>query len=273
MTTSTRVEIIGHYTMDAPFMADPTEEVRVDRQPQTQPQTQTQTAVATMNNPPNWTSFCDAADEALRPLTEGKKFYVTYGKVIRGTIFVSMALSVIIYFILDTAFFESIIYKLGLFAFFPFLTGLVSSFVYAVFALIFYFKLLRKAVGELEQVCAQYSSSGGGDDGGVRYEIVPEYKGHGRNRRLKTHFILVHFDQHHDVEQPTPGATTTAGGAAPPAGIVVSEPTTTGETFHVNPPTFEYQQFNNEEPISQLVGETGNTAGKNNSIFEQLNSR
>jgi hypothetical protein len=76
------------------------------------------------------------------------------------------------------------------------------------------------------------------------------------------------------VEQPTPGATTTAGGAAPPAGIVVSEPTTTtGETFHVNPPTFEYQQFNNEEPISQLVGETGNTAGKNNSIFEQLNSR
>ena len=265
MTTSTRVEIIGHYTMDAPFMADPTEEVRVDRQPQT--------AVATMNNPPNWTSFCDAADEALRPLTEGKKFYVTYGKVIRGTIFVSMALSVIIYFILDTAFFESIIYKLGLFAFFPFLTGLVSSFVYAVFALIFYFKLLRKAVGELEQVCAQYSSSGGGDDGGVRYEIIPEYEGHGRNRRLKTHFILVHFDQHHDVEQPTPGATTTAGGAAPPAGIVVSEPTTTGETFHVNPPTFEYQQFNNEEPISQLVGETGNTAGKNNSIFEQLNSR
>jgi hypothetical protein len=181
-----------------------------------------------------------------------------------------MALCVIIYFILD----ESIIYKLGLFAFFPLLTGLVSSFVYAVFALIFYFKLLRKAVGELEQVCAQYSSSSsGGDDGGVRYELVPEYKGHGSNRRLKTHFILVHFDQHHDVEQPTPGATTTAGGGAPPAGIVGSEPTTsTGETFHVNPPTFEYQQFNNEEPISQL-GETGNTGGKNNSIFEQLNSR
>ena len=159
--TTRRVEIVGHYNVDEPFDADPDEEVKTDRRPES-----LRSLPMTTSMPYNWDCFCDSADEVFKPLTLKKNYYLEIGKVSYVMFNGSLVLSIILMCVMDTAWFNHYIpSSIILWLFLPIPIFAISAIVKMVVDCSFYEGFLCKIMHELSGVCYRYSGNG------VRYEV------------------------------------------------------------------------------------------------------
>lgn len=231
--TTCRAEITGQFNFDNPFSAWNNTEVKVERE-----------LAAMAPPPPNWSSFCDSADDALQPLLATKKSFKLMSSIFYASIFAVFAGLVII----NTF---NIDFNYGLFKF--------AAVPYVLLMIpfgIFYFRTrskLKKTMSDVEKACQQHS---GGNSRGFRYTLHSEHWGGCNKPHVKRYFITVHAPSdaeggnNADIEQPV---------VAVPVAAYVPAPAAT-------PPTNDAYQ---DTPSSVAV--TSGGGGKGPSIFDQLN--
>lgn len=196
-----RVEITGQFNVDKLMSAWNNKESTVERE------------LAT-TQPPNWSSFCDSADDALQPmLGTKKKFRVinTIFLVVLFAVFVgTMAL------IVTTSMLTNI-WRIAV----PYIALLIPF-------LFFWFWIKSKVkttMSDLEKVCQQFSgSSNNATSGEFRYELHSEHWLGGCTKpHVKRYFITLHAPSgteggdNADIEQPVVSTPVAAYYPAPTA--------------------------------------------------------
>lgn len=243
--STTRVEITGQFNGFHPksSLFNKTE-IKVVREMEIQLQ----------NTPSNWSSFCDAADDALRPMLTTKKLFRTLGSMMFVSFLILYAISNILPFIGDN------------------LSWMVSAIIFVslpMFGLVIGFALfwcwissqVKKTMAELDKVCEQYSSNGGG--GGFRYTLQTERWGGGGCKQERYYITVDGFggadsSNNADIEQ--------AMEATPELPTAEFVPTAT--------PTPRNEEYHEDLVAPSEKAETGNGGDRDGpSIFDQLTGR
>jgi hypothetical protein len=161
-----RVEILGQFNVDMPCVGN-SQHVKIDRQPTTT------IATSGINE---WTSFCDAVDETLAPLTRVR----TWTKIATTLFYVFMLLFVVVFNVLprldSTSGTDPYVIA----------TGAVYFFV-AIYISLYCItrKKLRMIMDNVQVVCEQHS--------GIRtkFTLVSEHWGGCSKPHVKRYYIMV----------------------------------------------------------------------------------
>ena len=227
--TTCRAEITGQFNFDNPFSAWNNTEVKVERE-----------LAAMAPPPPNWSSFCDSADDALQPLLATKKSFKLMSSIFYASFFAVFA---------GLVYINNFNYGLLKFAAVPYVLLMIPFGI-------FYFctrSKLKKTMSDVEKTCQQHSD---GNSRGFRYTLHSEHWGGCNKPHVKRYFITVHAPNdaeggnNADIEQPV---------VAVPVAAYVPAPAAI-------PPTNDAYQ---NTPSSVAV--TSGGGGKGPSIFDQLN--
>jgi hypothetical protein len=243
--STTRVDIAGQFSGFHPksSLFNKTE-IKVVRE----------TEIQLQNTPSNWSSFCDAADDALRPMLTTKKLFRTIGPMIFALFLILYAISNILPFI-DASFSWTV--SVFLFVSLPML-GLAIGFA---FFWCWINSQVKKTMAELDKVCEQYSSNGGG--GGFRYTLQTERWGGGGCKQKRYYITVDSFggadsSNNADIEQAV--------------GAISELPT--AEFIPTATPTPRNEEYHEDLVAPSETAETGNGGNRDGpSIFDQLTGR
>ncbi len=149
MRSTNKVAIKGQFNVDNVFSTCGQQEAQVDR--------------GTLPNPPrNWNTFCDAVDEALKPVTAAKKIYKVTGGLTYFFIFGFIALNLISNGLISME--GSVLSKILPVVFLP-------SIIFFLYVWCVVRSKLIKAKTAVERICSQNSGNG------VRYTLINEHWG------------------------------------------------------------------------------------------------
>ncbi len=164
MSSTNKVAIKGQFNTDNVFSTcGGQQEAKVDRES------------SLLHRPPrNWNAFCDAVDEALKPVTAARRFYKVYGGFAYVFLFGIILLNVLSSVLMrkyEAQNYVSIIFLPTIFFF--------------LYAFCVVRAKISKAMMEVERICSQYSGNG------VQYSLLNEHWG-GCNKVCISIFMFIH---------------------------------------------------------------------------------
>lgn len=240
-----RVDITGQFSPDNPISAFNNTEIKVVRD-----------GTSLQNIPSNWSSFCDAADDALRSMLTTKKLFCSISFIFILVLLTFYIMSNILPFVSDN--------WIGAILLFVFLPTIIMAIPF-VFFWFWIRSRVKKAMRDLDVVCQQHSHNNGNNatsannGGGFSYTLDAERWSGLNFSHVKRYYITVRdtggaeSGNDADVEQP--------------AGEVIPESPTIAQIVPTATPVDE--EFQDDLSVPSVTATTD--GGRNGpSFFDQL---